>query len=170
VNLSDLQHLLDYNYWARDRMLEALDALTTEQFTRALGGSFRSIRDTAAHMLAAEVVWYRRWIGESPRSLLDPSAFPDAASLRRAWAEHEAKMRAFLSAMDEPAIARVYEYTLVSGAAGASPFWQMLQHLVNHGTYHRGQVTTLLRQIDAKPPQPTDMIAFYRAQAAAART
>jgi len=168
MTFSDLHNLLDYNYWARDRMLDALDALTAEQFTRPLGGSFGSIRDTAVHMLAAEVVWYRRWNGESPKSLLDPSACPDMPSLRRAWTEHEGKMRAFLATVDEPAVGRVYEYTLVSGASGASPFWQMLQHLINHGTYHRGQVTTLLRQLDARPPQPTDLIAFYRAQAARA--
>jgi uncharacterized damage-inducible protein DinB len=44
----------------------------------------------------------------------------------------------------------------------AQPFWQMLQHLVNHGSYHRGQVTTMLRQIGASPPKPMDMIAYYR--------
>jgi uncharacterized damage-inducible protein DinB len=45
---------------------------------------------------------------------------------------------------------------------GASPLWQMLQHVVNHATYHRGQVTTLLRQLGATPPKSQDLIAFYR--------
>jgi len=51
---------------------------------------------------------------------------------------------------------------LLSGAEGASPFWQMLQHVVNHASYHRGQITTMLRQLGASPGKPMDMIAFYR--------
>ena len=79
VNLQHLHDLLDYNYWARDRMFEALDLLTPEQFTGELGGSFRSIRDTAAHMLAAEIAWYLRWQGVSPTSLQSADRFSDVA-------------------------------------------------------------------------------------------
>jgi uncharacterized damage-inducible protein DinB len=43
----------------------------------------------------------------------------------------------------------------------------MLQHVVNHGSYHRGQVTTLLRQLGAPAPKSVDLIAFYRERAAA---
>lgn len=66
MNLQDLQTLLDDNYWARDRMDEALAPLTPEQATRDLGGSFGSIHDTVAHLYAAEVVWYSRWHGGAP--------------------------------------------------------------------------------------------------------
>jgi len=62
VTLSNLTTLLDYHYWARDRLLEATSALTPEQFTRDLGSSFRSIRDTLAHIYFAEWAWYSRWI------------------------------------------------------------------------------------------------------------
>jgi len=163
MTLDDLRNLLDYHYWARDRMLEALEALTPEQYTRDLGSSFRSIRDTAVHTYAAEWAWYSRWQGESPAALLQADRFPDVDSLRRVWVEHEAKMRAFLDRMDEQGTRRVIEYRLLSGDPGASPFWQMLQHVVNHAAYHRGQVTTMLRQIGARPPKSMDLIAFYRA-------
>jgi uncharacterized damage-inducible protein DinB len=162
MTLQDLHILLDYNYWARDRMLEALDALTPEQFTSHVGGSFGSIRDTAAHMLGAEIVWYMRWQGESPVAMPKPDRFSNVAGLRSEWMEHEAKMRSFLASLGEADVTRIYAYKLTTGPSGSSPFWQMLQHLVNHGTYHRGQVTTLLRQMGAKPPQSTDMIGFYR--------
>ena len=59
-------------------------------------------------------------------------------------------------------MSRVFEYTLISGQAGASPLWQMLQHVVNHASYHRGQVTTMLRQLGATPAKPMDMIAYSR--------
>jgi uncharacterized damage-inducible protein DinB len=62
-------------------------------------------------------------------------------------------------------VARVFEYKLMSGASGSSRFAEMLTHVVNHGSYHRGQVTTLLRQLGAAPPKSTDMITFYRLRA-----
>ena len=57
---------------------------------------------------------------------------------------------------------RVIEYRLMSGKAGASPLWQLVAHLVNHATYHRGQVTTMLRQLGVPAPKSTDMITFFR--------
>ena len=96
MRLEDLRSLLEYHYWARDRMLAALDALAPELYTRDLGSSFRSIRDTAVHIYAAEWAWYARWQGESPTALLQADTFADVGSLRRTWVEHEAKMRAFL--------------------------------------------------------------------------
>jgi uncharacterized damage-inducible protein DinB len=71
-------------------------------------------------------------------------------------------MRAFLTGLGEGGVGQVIEYTLLNGQPGASVFWQMAQHVVNHASYHRGQVVTLLRQLGAAPPKPMDMIAFYR--------
>jgi uncharacterized damage-inducible protein DinB len=162
MTYQDLRTLLDFHYWARDRMLEALEPLTPEQFTRDLGSSFRSIRDTVAHTYAAEWVWYMRWRGTSPTALLSADQFPDVATLRRTWVEHEQHVRALLAEIGEAGVERVMSYTLLSGASSASPFWQMLQHVVNHASYHRGQVTTMLRQLGAEPAMSCDMITFYR--------
>jgi uncharacterized damage-inducible protein DinB len=161
MNLADLKTLLDYHYWARDRMLDAASQLTPEQFTRDLGSSFRSVRDTLAHTYSSEWMWYSRWQGRSP-STLPFDQFPDVAAIRSAWSDHEAKMRAFVDVLDEAGILRVYEFTLRSGQPATSVFWQMLQHLVNHASYHRGQVTTMLRQLGAQPAKSMDMIAYYR--------
>jgi uncharacterized damage-inducible protein DinB len=163
MNLQDLRTMLDYHYWARDRLLEAIERLTSEELNRDLGSSFRSIRETVVHTYAAEWAWHSRWQGQSPTVLMTSEAFPDVASIRRAWTEHETKMRAFLEELGEAGIARVLEYKLLSQQPGSSPFWQMLQHVVNHASYHRGQVTTMLRQLGAQPPKSMDMIAYYRA-------
>jgi uncharacterized damage-inducible protein DinB len=164
MNLQDLRTLLDYHYWARDRLLDALEPLAPEQFTRDLGSSFKSIRDTVAHTYAAEWAWHSRWQGQSPTALLPADQFADVASIRAVWSAHEAKMRAFLEELGDHGITRVFDYKLLSGQPGSSPFWQMLQHVVNHASYHRGQVTTMLRQIGAAPAKSMDMIAFYRLQ------
>ena len=165
MNLEDLRVLLDYHYWARDRVLDAIEPLTPEQFTRDMGNSFRSIRDTVTHIYFAEWAWHSRWQGQSPTAPLPADMFPDVAAIRQTWKEHESKMRSFLEKLGEEGIHRVLEYKLISGQPGASVFWHMLQHVVNHASYHRGQVTTMLRQLGANPPKSMDMIAFYRERA-----
>ena len=167
MNLDDFRTLLDYHYWARDRVLEAVERLTAEQFTRDMGSSFRSVRDTLAHTLFAEWAWYQRWHGTSPAG--PPASFddyPDVATLRQRWVEHEAKMRTFLDEIGEDGLTRVFHYRLINGDPGSSRFRDMLQHVVNHASYHRGQITTMLRQLGAQPAKPMDLIAFYRLRAA----
>jgi uncharacterized damage-inducible protein DinB len=168
VNVHDLQTMIDYHYWARDRLLEALEPLTAEQYNRDLGNSFKSIRDTVTHLYAAEWAWYERWHGVSPSALLTADRFADLAALRRAWIEHEGKMRAFVGGLSADDVGRVIEFRLLNGTAGASPIWQMIQHVVNHASYHRGQITTMLRQLGSAPAKPMDMIAYFRLTGAGA--
>jgi uncharacterized damage-inducible protein DinB len=158
--------LIDFHYWARDRVLAAVDALTPEQYERPMGNSFSSIRDTLNHIYQAEWIWYSRWNGVSPTSF-PADQLPDVATLRARWSEIERNVRAVLVAAGEPGLSRIIEYRLMSGKEGASPLWQMVVHVVNHATYHRGQATTLLRQLGAVPPKSTDMIAWFRETAAA---
>jgi uncharacterized damage-inducible protein DinB len=158
----ELTLLVDYHYWARDRMIEAITRLSPAQYTQEVVSSFRSVRDTVVHTYAAEWVWYRRWQGESPTTLIPGDRFPDVESLRRAWIELEHQIRAHLASRGEADLSAVIEYRLLNGTPGATPFWQMLQHVVNHGSYHRGQVTTVLRQLGATPPESIDLITFYR--------
>jgi uncharacterized damage-inducible protein DinB len=162
MNLQDLRTLLDYHYWARDRLLDAIEPLTPEQLNRDTGSSFKSIRETVVHIYAAEWAWYSRCQGNSPTALLTSDGFPDAAAIRAAWTALEVKMRAFVDSLGESGIMRMFDFKLLSQQPGSSPFWQMLQHVVNHASYHRGQVTTMLRQIGAQPGKSMDMIAFYR--------
>ena len=168
MNTHDLQTMLDYHYWARDRVLDALEPLSVDLYERDLGSSFKSIRETVTHIFAAEWAWYERWQGRSPTALVAADRFPTLAALRSAWNDHERQMRAFLGQLG-PDVDRVINYTLMNGASGSSPVWQMVQHVVNHASYHRGQITTMLRQVGAQPPKPVDMIAYYRAKQAAAQ-
>ncbi len=162
MNIQEARVLINYNYWARDRVLAAIDALSGEQFTSEVTSSFRSVRDTLVHVLSAESIWLSRWKGEVRSGMLSAVDYPTAASVRQAWQEDEAKMRAFFATVDDAGLARVIEYKTFNGQPFASPLFQMLQHVVNHGSYHRGQVTTLLRQLGAAPPKSVDLITFYR--------
>jgi uncharacterized damage-inducible protein DinB len=162
----DAVALVDYHCWARDRMLEALDALSPEQYVKDLGSSFKSVRDTVVHTFGAEWIWYERWIGHSPTALPDASIFPDVPTLRAAWKMQERNLRLLvdsLAASNE--LDRAFKYRLLDGQEMESLFSQMLQHVVNHATFHRGQVTTMLRQLGAPAPKPQDLIRFYRERA-----
>ena len=163
----DIVVLYDFNSWANHRSMEAASALTPEQFTRALGSSFPSVRDTLAHICGGEWVWLERFLGRSPSSMPDNSVFADIASLRSHWQPIETSLLAFVRGLKQEDLDRVLEYKTMKFGVYKNPLWQSLQHLVNHGTYHRGQVTTMLRQHDAQPIF-TDLMHFYRERAAAA--
>ena len=156
-----LNHLIGFHYWARDRVMVAAEALSAEQYVRPMGNSFSSIRDTLNHVYFAEWIWYSRWNGVSPTSF-PADEIPDLATLRARWSEIEGNVRAFLGDAGELGLNRVIHYRLMSGKEGSSPLWQMVAHVVNHATYHRGQVTTMLRQLGAAPAQSTDMITYFR--------
>jgi uncharacterized damage-inducible protein DinB len=163
----DIRQLYDYNAWANRRAIEAAAALTPEQFTKPLGSSFTSVRDTLAHIHGAEWVWLERFQGRSPASLPDCKEFANLASLRERWLEHEARLLGFVRGLAQADLDRVMEYKTLKFGVYRNPLWQSMQHLVNHGTYHRGQVTTLLRQLGAQPIL-TDLMHFYRERATAA--
>ena len=154
-------HLIGFHYWARDRVFAAAEALSAEQYERPMGNSFASVRDTLNHVYQAEWIWYSRWNGVSP-SAFPSDEMPNLSSLRLRWTELEGKVREYLADAGESGLNRVIHYRLMSGKEGASPLWQMVAHVVNHATYHRGQVTTMLRQLGAAPAQSTDMITYFR--------
>ena len=129
-----------------------------------MGGSFRSIQDTLVHLFAAEWAWHSRWNGVSPTALSRRESFPTSPrcvamdGTRTAGARTRRRRR-------RRGGPPCYDYKSLAGAPGRSPLWQMVQHLVNHASYHRGQVTTMLRQIGAAPAKSLDLIAFYRERA-----
>ena len=159
--------LYDYNAWANHRQLEAASKLTTEQFVKPMGSSFGSVRDTLAHIFGAEWLWLERFQGRSPAALPDAKQFEEVAALRERWTEFEPRLLNFVRGLTQADLDRVMEYKTLKFGVYRNPLWQSMQHLVNHGTYHRGQVTTLLRQHGAQPIL-TDLMHFYRERTVAA--
>jgi uncharacterized damage-inducible protein DinB len=164
MNIDDIRLLYDFNAWANNRTVDACAALAPEQFTRDLASSFRSVRDTLAHIYGAQWVWLERWHGRVPTALPSAADFPDLDTVRRRFVEIDRNLVDFAASLNADDLHRLVQYKTVAGAAQAQPLWQMLQHVANHSTYHRGQVTTLLRQLGAKATS-TDLIAFYRERA-----
>ena len=159
MNKQDVGFLNEYNRWANARMLDAASKLTSEQFTRDLKSSHRSVRDTLAHVLAAEWIWLERWNGTSPVALLNPDEFPTVDSLRTRWTETERDYESFISGLQDESLERVIAYTNTRGEEWKYPLGQMIQHVMNHSSYHRGQVTAMLRQLGAEVT-PVDLLVF----------
>ena len=164
----EIRLLYDYNAWANRRSLDAAAALTPEQFTRPMGSSFSSVRDTLAHIFGAEWIWLERFQGRSPASLPDIAQYADIRSLGESWGEFEPRLLNFVRGLTQSDLDHVMEYKTLKFGVYSNPLWQSMQHLVNHGSYHRGQVTTMLRQLGAQPIL-TDLMHFYRERAVAAK-
>jgi uncharacterized damage-inducible protein DinB len=165
MDVGDFRLLYGFNSWANQRTREACAALTPEQFTRSLGSSFGSVRDTLAHLLGAEWIWLERWAGRVPDALPKAADFPDFASIEQRWAQIDVQLTHFMILLKPQDLETVLHYKTVAGTAMEGPLWQTLQHVANHGSYHRGQIATMLRQLGAKP-NSTDMIQYYRELAA----
>lgn len=163
----EIRQLFDYNDWANQRSLEGATQLSEEQFTKPLGSSFPSVRDTLVHICSAEWVWLERCQGRTPAAFPDVSHIQTISALRDHWAPQAEQLRTFVWDLGLTDLDRVMEYKTFNFGVYKNPVWQSLQHLANHGTYHRGQITTLLRQLGAKPVL-TDLMHFYRERSSAA--
>jgi len=168
MNIEDVRTLYDYNTWANHRILDACAPLTPEQFTRDLGSSFHSLRDTLAHIYGAEWVWLERWHGRTPAGLPSSADFTDFETTRRRLTDIDRSLVDYVASLNAGDLQRIHEIKTTAGVPYAQPLWQMLQHVANHSTYHRGQVTTMLRQLGAKAVS-NDMIVFYRERIAQAK-
>jgi uncharacterized damage-inducible protein DinB len=158
MNKDDIQLLYEYDRWANNRVLRAVSALSVEQFTRDLGGSFRSVRDTLVHIISGEWGWLAYWKEATPSAdftadlrkrrdaLFHPNAFPNVAAVKLQWAEIEKEQAEFVNGVTNESLEKMLPLrgTQISLA-------HLMQHLANHSTYHRSQIATLMRQLEAKP-------------------
>jgi uncharacterized damage-inducible protein DinB len=156
----EVRELYNYNAWANHRTLNASATLTEEQFVRDLRSSFGSVRDTVVHILGAEWIWLERCNGRSPGALPSPEPFGNVSHVRSRWGEIERDQLAFVGGLSAADLGRVIEYRNMRGNRFAYPLRKILRHVVNHSTYHRGQVASMLRQ-PGIAPVATDLLRYY---------
>jgi uncharacterized damage-inducible protein DinB len=164
----DLSRLLRYTVWANHRAMRVAATLGVDDFKRDLGGSHGGVRGTLAHMMWTELVWLERLKGLPTPPRTDESEFSDIVALRDRWTVLEQHRQAWFEAVLDSAVADTIRYKTTEGVPYETPLWQLVQHMANHSTYHRGQLTSFYRQLGARPVS-TDMITWDREEAAKAR-
>jgi uncharacterized damage-inducible protein DinB len=160
MELNNVRQLYDYNRWADRRILTVAGTLAGDDFTRPMGNSFSSVRDTLAHILSGEWIWLERWQRRSPKGLLDAAIFPTLQSLESRWKTVEHDQTHFIEALTPQRLSEELAYINQKGQPYSYPLWQQLVHVVNHSSYHRGQITTLLRQLGAEAVS-TDFLLYH---------
>jgi uncharacterized damage-inducible protein DinB len=162
VTRTELETHLRFSAWATGRLLDAAAALPAEELRRDRGASHGGIEGTLAHVFQADRAWLSR-LTENPHrmAMQDPGEVHDLPFLRGAWPDLHGKWLAWAgSAIPDDVI----WYKNLAGREFQNPVWQIVLHVVNHATQHRGQVSAMLRMAGVAPPA-TDLIAFYRESA-----
>lgn len=161
MTLDEARDLFAYTEWANARAFDAAESLTHDELTRTLPSSFPTVLATLGHIAGAEWAWLRRWHGESPGGMPPWASDTSLAAVRRELAATESARAAFLGSLTDADLSRPIEYRSFAGKTYVDPLANLVRHVTNHSTYHRGQVATMLRQLGKVPPS-TDVIAYLR--------
>ena len=163
VSVDTLRLHLDYTAWASQRLLDIAAKLSPEELSRDFKTADKTVLDTLVHIYAADRIWLSRVQGERRATFIDPED-RDLTLLQTEWPALHQRWKLWLRDFTDDGVARVIAYQDTKGNAYSQPVWQILLHLVNHGTHHRGQISGFLRAMGRTPP-PLDLIAYYRAVA-----
>jgi len=154
--------LAAYNAWANERLYAAAAALTDEQLRADRGAFFRSVFGTLNHLLVTDHLWMARLDGESPQHVaLDAILYEGFDALHAARRAQDQALIARIGAYRDSDLGRNLAYRTSKGQPQSQPLWQVLSHLFNHQTHHRGQIHDLLHQINGRAP-PLDLLMFQR--------
>jgi uncharacterized damage-inducible protein DinB len=151
--------LLLYMLWADRTTLRAVREVSLEDLKRDAGISFGSLLGTMTHILDGQRLWNARFSGQPTDQVHPPAEFPDLLSWITAWEESASHLEAFLASLTDEQLSAPITWTNRRGETFTQPLWHTVLHLVNHCSYHRGQVVSLLRQMGYQPPS-TDLVYY----------
>lgn len=148
-----IRHLYAYNEWANGHLLDVAAELNPAQIAGPQGASFESILGNMAHVAAAQVNWLERWrTGANTKStVVLGESLKTAEDLRRAFGESHEDLRAYVAGLTEAAIEGELTYRDREGVEAKRPLWQLMTHVANHGTFHRGEVAMALTTLGHSP-------------------
>lgn len=162
--MNETRELFAYNAWATRVIFDAVAQVSEADYLRDLHSSHGGIHGTLAHVVWAEHLWLHRWLGKPNPDVAQGKDLKDLASVRARFEDVEAERNRFLGTLTAANLDDTRLVKPTSGGEHTHTLRQMFRHLVNHSSYHRGQIVTLLRQLGAKPPS-TDLTLYYRNRA-----
>jgi uncharacterized damage-inducible protein DinB len=155
-----LRNHLNYTAWASGRLVEAASALNPEELTRDFATADHNVLGTLVHIYVADRLWLGRVEGTPPAPFV-PEKDMHLAVLQSDWPALLERWKQWGAQLTEESILRNISYKSMNGDAFVTPTWQIVLHVVNHGTHHRGQVSGFLRAMGHTPPV-LDLTVFYR--------
>jgi uncharacterized damage-inducible protein DinB len=164
--LDTLRTHLDYSTWASTKLIRAAETLTPDELIRDFATADRTVLGTLVHIFAADRIWLRRVRGQPHIPFLDPARELRLETLQTEWPQILTGWTDVAANWTEDSLNRLVEYRQFSGGEFATPIWQIVLHLVNHATHHRGQAAGFLRAMGHQPPK-LDLIFYYRELATA---
>lgn len=151
----------EYNVWANTIVCGWLEQITDEQWTKEIISSFNSIQETVLHIISAERAWLQRF-KNVPFEWLQSTYKGSKEDHIKLWKENSAELKAFIDAFSEKELDTNLDFKRLNGDAYSMPYYQLFAHVVNHATYHRGQLVTMLRQAGFTNISSTDLLGVYR--------
>jgi len=142
-----VRSLIDYNEWANAKIFDAADGLTDEQLDSRSTASFETIRGSLTHILWAQRIWHARWT----RTTADSPDSSTLESIRRGFEESHNDLREFASGLNDQGAVGSFDYSDSKGIPYRRGLGSLMIHMVNHGTYHRGEVALMLTAMDRSP-------------------
>jgi uncharacterized damage-inducible protein DinB len=158
--------MANYNAWANARLFRVAAELADELYRKEVGAYFKSLHGTLNHLLVADRIWMRRLtgLGDHPDKL-NAIIFDDLLSLHAARVEQDSRIIGFVQSLAEPAFEEALDYRMLNGAPQRQPRREILAHLFNHQTHHRGQAHVILTVLGVTEPDPLDLLIMQREQA-----
>ena len=155
--------LAKYNKWANNRLYRMAGALPDEAYRKNAGAYFGSLHGTLNHLLTADRIWMRRLTGtgEHPDKL-NATVCDDLQSLRTAREAEDERIVSFVDALEEGDFAKQWDYQTLNGTPQRQPLGEILAHLFNHQTHHRGQAHMILTVLGVTEPDPLDLLIMFR--------
>jgi len=161
MTADETRELFGYNAWANRLLFDAAAALSDELYHRDLKSSFGGIHGTLAHIVWAEQLWLCRWLMRPSPAVPQGRDLVSLTAVRARWEEVEGERRTFLQGLTDAGVAETRTVQPSTGGEFRHSFGEMFRHAVDHSSYHRGQVVTMLRQVGVAPPT-TGLIYYYR--------
>jgi len=156
-----LQQYAAYNTWANKKIIETANLLSEEQINKQIVSSFSSIYKTMIHLMEVENVWWER-LKLVEHTTLSGWFTGNFDELSKKLLQLSQQWEDWVRKANEVNINHVFAYQNTKKELFKQPVYEVLLHLFNHQTYHRGQVVTMFRQLGIEKIPPTDFIVFSR--------
>ena len=143
--------MFDYMRWGDRLMISAARSVPDEEYYKDQGISFGSIHKLMVHCMAAQWLWLSRWRGESPTRIESHEQYPTRAEFEQRWPLVHSAILDFLGLQSTNSLARIIDYKNMKGEHLALPLSDLMMHVIDHASYHRGQVASMIKRAGGQP-------------------